>query len=124
MATPDQLLIVTLKARIDVMKSQLAAQGQETTPAPAEWMRKLTPSQRAIVGALYAAYPRAVRHLCLLESMTCRDHTKDRQMTTLTVQISHIRKKFGRNSIESQWGDGYRLGDLFYASIPKEPLAG
>jgi DNA-binding response OmpR family regulator len=109
---------------IDVLKGALAANGLDTgdllTPA-----RGMTPQQSAILGVLYAAYPRTVSVFGLLESMPSRSLAEDDRMPKLVqVQICHMRKRLGHDAIESVHGVGYRMGDAQHARMraEREPM--
>jgi hypothetical protein len=120
-----QRAVILDQARIiDVLKGALAASGVELGDV---WTpdRGLTPQQSAMLGVLYAAYPRTVSVFSLLESMPSRSGAEDDRMPKLAqVQICHMRKRLGHDAIESLHGVGYRLGDRMYAEMraEREPL--
>jgi DNA-binding response OmpR family regulator len=116
----QQALIRDQAHIIDVLKGALAANGLDMgdvlTPA-----RGMTPQQSAILGVLYAAYPRVVSVFGLLESMPSRSLAEDDRMPKLVqVQVCHIRKRLGHAAIESFYGAGYRMGDDLYAQMSAE----
>jgi DNA-binding response OmpR family regulator len=109
---------------IEVLKGALAASGIDAgdllTPS-----RGLTAQQSAILGVLYAAYPRTVSLFGLLDCMPCRSGAEDDRLPKLVqVQVCHIRKRLGHGAIKSLYGVGYRLGDELYAEMraEREPL--
>jgi DNA-binding response OmpR family regulator len=116
-----QQAVIRDQARIiDVLKGALAANGIDMgdvlTPT-----RGLTAQQSAILGVLYAAYPRVVSVFGLLESMPSRSVNEDERMPKLVqVQICHIRKRLGHAAIESFYGTGYRLGEDLYRQMSAE----
>lgn len=106
-----------LEAYCDLLKGALAAQGVETIPARGQWAKGLTRQQRALVGILFAAYPRAVPHYDLLDAIPGRDHVEERQLQVVKVLVSHVRARLGKAAIENLRGEGYRLGPATYDAI-------
>jgi DNA-binding response OmpR family regulator len=121
-----QRAVILDQARIiDVLKGALAANGLDVgdmlIPAP----RDLTPQQSAMLGVLYAAYPRAVSVFGLLESMPSRSGAEDDRIPKLAqVQVCHMRKRLGHDAIESVHGFGYRMGKALHAQMraEREPM--
>lgn len=113
----QRLLIREQEALINVLKGALAAAGLSADDLVHPGFGGLTGQQAALVGALYAAHPRAVSHWALLEALPGRDAADDRQGATVRVQVCYARKVLGNDAIESVRGHGYRLGDALYRSM-------
>jgi DNA-binding response OmpR family regulator len=114
-------IIRDLEGMVDVLKAALAAEGVDTTLTIQPWMRGLTHQERAVVGALYAAYPRVINKYDLLELLPGFDHVAERTMGSVGVAICKVRKKIGKDAIENVWGSGFKLGDEFYSRC-QEPI--
>jgi DNA-binding response OmpR family regulator len=108
---------------IDVLKGALAAFGAAEVPAAAAWMRGLTVQERALVGVLYASYPRTSSRYDLLERLPGRDHTQERQVQIVNILVHKIRKKLSLDAIVTERGIGFRLSKRFYESLPKDAKA-
>lgn len=72
----------------------------------------LTPAEAALIEALERARSRALGRRSLLRHLPARDHVlaDRRHERQVTIVVTAIRKKLGRDSIETVWGEGYRLG--------------
>jgi hypothetical protein len=105
---------------IDVLKGALFAAGTTAAPAPAEWMRGLTSQERALVGLLYACYPRARSTYDLLEGLPGRDHARERQVQIVGSVVHKVRRKLGADAVVTERGLGFRLGERFFETLPKE----
>lgn len=102
---------------IDLLKGALAAAGANVPSRPESWLSDLTTQERALVGALFAKFPRVVDRYDLLEALPGHSNTEDRQVQILNVVIHRIRKKLGDAAIRTERGEGFRLGDRFYAEL-------
>lgn len=100
-----------LRAQLDVMRGALAAHGVPTIEV-AEWGRRLTPQQRALVGILMSAAPCAVDTWDILERLPSLDHAKDRSPELVRKIVSRVRSVLGSGAIESVAPGAYRLGRL------------
>jgi hypothetical protein len=103
---------------IDILKGALATHGIEAFSVVEHWGDvRLTPQESALVGALYAVFPKAINRYQLLELLPGQDRVKERTITTVGVVVHKVRAKLGKDAIESQRGrvgDGYRLGPRIY----------
>jgi len=70
----------------------------------------LTVQESRLLSYLMHASPRIVSRAELVEHVYNRDHEPDSNV--IDVQISRLRRKFGRARIETLRGQGYRLVDL------------
>ncbi|WP_110692298.1 response regulator [Salinicola halophyticus] len=70
----------------------------------------LTAQESRLLSYLMHASPRIVSRAELVEHVYNRDHEPDSNV--IDVQISRLRRKFGRARIETLRGQGYRLVDL------------
>lgn len=70
----------------------------------------LTAQESRLLSYLMHASPRIVSRAELAEHVYNRDHEPDSNV--IDVQISRLRRKFGRGRIETLRGQGYRLVDL------------
>lgn len=103
---------------IDVLKGALAADGAQTVPDHSGWMRGLTPQERALVGALYSAYPKIMRREALIECLPSRDHVLERQLQTVDIVVHKVRAKLGSETVTTHRGLGFQLGEQFYRELP------
>ena len=104
---------------IEVLKGALSAAGMEAVPAYAGWMSGLSPQERALLGVLYAKYPRPVPREVILEFLPGQDHTRERQLQVVDVLVHKLRKKLGVEAVVTERGAGFRLGRLLYDQTPK-----
>lgn len=102
---------------IDLLKGALAAAGLHMAAKPEAWLSELTSQERALVGALFARYPRVVDRYDLLDSLPGYSNMEDRQVQILNVVVHRIRKKLGDDAVYTLRGEGFRLGDRFYAEL-------
>lgn len=109
------LEIQHLKARIAVLEGQLAVQGLEplVDGGLPGWAESLTRQQRALMGALIAAYPRALDAFQIDEILPHHDHAADRDLRLAASIVHAVRRKLGREAIQTVWGAGYRAGQSF-----------
>lgn len=105
---------------IGILKGALSTHGIEAFPIVERWGDvPLTPQEIALVGALYAVFPKAINRYELLELLPAQDRMdgKERTISTIGVAVHRVRAKLGKDAIESQRGrvgDGYRLGQRIY----------
>lgn len=126
----EEAMIRSLNARIreqdatiHMLDAALLALGATTRPEPAPWMVPLNPQQRALMGALYAAYPRTLDRSQLLQLIPSKSMDElERQPGIVNVIICKCRKELGFDALYNDRGIGYRMGDEFYKSIPKKTL--
>ena len=102
---------------IDLLKGALAAAGLHMEGKPEPWLSELTTQERALVGALFARFPRVVDRYDLLDSLPGYSNAEDRQVQILNVIVHRIRRKLGEDAIYTARGQGFRLGDRFYAEL-------
>ena len=70
---------------IDLLKGALAAAGLHMEGKPEPWLSELTTQERALVGALFARFPRVVDRYDLLDSLPGYSNAEDRQVQILNV---------------------------------------
>lgn len=102
---------------IDLLKGALAAAGLHMEGKPEPWLSELTTQERALVGALFARFPRVMDRYDLLDSLPGYSNAEDRQVQILNVVVHRIRRKLGEDAIYTARGHGFRLGDRFYAEL-------
>ncbi len=99
---------------IEVLKGALAALGVEQMPGSDPWVAGLTPQERALVGALFARFPRAIDRYDLLDMLPARGNADDRQSQLVTIVVRNIRNKLGQDAIVTEHGMGYRMSAECY----------
>ena len=107
---------------IEVLKGALAAAGVNAVPAQARWMTGLSPQERALIGVLYARYPRPVPREVILGLLPGNDHARERQLQVVDVLVHKVRKKLGADVVVTERGEGFRVGRAFYDQLPKSPV--
>jgi len=118
----QQDIIRQQDAIIQVLKGALAAAGLGFAPKQADWMAGLTKQEAALVGVLYAHFPRSVPRADIIEHLPGNDHARERQLQLVDIVVHKVRKKLGAQAIEAERGVGFRLGEAFHAELPKERL--
>jgi hypothetical protein len=116
----QQAVIRQQEELIEVLKGALAAAGVSTVPAAGFWTSGLTPQERALLGVLYARYPRPVAREVILDFLPGQDHVRERQLQVVDVLVHKVRKKLGADAVLTQRGEGFRFGESFYAEMPKQ----
>lgn len=106
---------------IELLKSALAATGMEALPTYAPWMNGLTSQERALMGVLYAGYPRVARREDIVELLPGHDHVKERQLQIVDAVVHKIRRKLGAATIFTERGMGFRMGAAFYDQMHATP---
>lgn len=109
--------VADLEAYCSTLKGILAAAGLETVPPRHPLLGRLTPQEAALVGILFAAYPRLVHRYDILEALPGRDRSDDRAASLVPCKVVHIRKVLGRDAIENVRGEGYRLGASLHDAL-------
>lgn len=103
---------------INTLKGALASEDCRYLHVIEHWGHSLTRQESAMMGALYAAYPRAISKFDLSELLPGHDHVRERSLATINVLIHKIRKKITHiNPIESG-GYGtctYRITPAYHA---------
>jgi DNA-binding response OmpR family regulator len=116
----QQAVIRQQEELIEVLKGALAAAGVKTVPDVGLWTSGLTPQERALLGVLYARYPRPVAREVILDFLPGQDHVRERQLQVVDVLVHKVRKKLGADAVLTQRGEGFRFGETFYAGMPKQ----
>lgn len=117
-----------LEALVDALHAERAAQGLiefAVQPQP-DFLIGMSQQARAVVGALFAAYPRALHRYVLLEALPgyCSVHERgDRQPQLVTVAIHYARKVLGPGAIITHQGQGYALSQAAYERLSATPAA-
>jgi DNA-binding response OmpR family regulator len=58
----------------------------------------------------------------IIEHLPGHDHARERQLQLVDIVVHKVRRKLGALTIEAERGVGFRLGEAFHASLPKERL--
>lgn len=103
-----------LRAIVDVLKGVAAAQDIQVIDLP-KWALDLTPQQREFIGILMKARG-VVDRWDILERLSGRDHVAERDTQFVDCLVYRIRKRLGRNCIETIDG-GYRLAPALRQQI-------
>lgn len=111
------------EAIIAVLKGALAATGMAQAPEVADWAAGLTKQEAALVGVLFARYPKAIPRADIIEHLPGHDHARERQLQLVDIVVHKVRKKLGADTIEAERGIGFRLGRRFHNSLPTMSLA-
>lgn len=80
----------------------------------------LTPQEAALVVLMYRNKRRFADNHSFAEALPWADERAEhheRNYNLVSVMVSNIRKKTGRDFIENQWGAGYRLSDAAYETV-------
>lgn len=116
-------LVADLKARVrdveaycDLLKGALVDEGVEV-PGFMGQLASLRPQHRALIGALYRAYPRHVDSWSLLDRIPGLDHAEERQVSLVRVLVHHARRALGHDAVELVRGQGYRLGPRLFLEL-------
>lgn len=116
-------IVAEQEAIINVLKGALAGEGVTLPELGYAWAKGLTPQQTGVMGVLLrarAARPSAawVDPWDIIPRMQGYKHDRDDvTIGTVRAAVMNIRKKLGADVIESKYGLGYRLSDVFYRSI-------
>lgn len=102
---------------IEVLKAALAAAGVEHTPSYSAWMGGLVRQERALVGILFASYPRALARETILELLPSQDRARERQLQIVDAVVCKIRKKLGAEAVVTERGEGFRLGGALHGQL-------
>lgn len=97
-----------LRDQVAALEGQLRALECEPVTMPA-WSKGFSPQQAAFLGALYAAYPRALSYFDLDDALPRYDHVLDRDLRIVAQVAHHVRKKLPAGTIESVRPRRYRL---------------
>jgi DNA-binding response OmpR family regulator len=109
--------IADLEAYCATLKGALAAAGVASTPMRHPLLAKLKPQEAALVGILFAAYPRIMHRYDILEALPGRDTAEERVASLVPCKVAHVRKVLGHDAIENLRGEGYRLSPALYAQL-------
>lgn len=96
-----------LRARVAELEEevrQLRAAFAPSRPWPVAW--RLTPSDRLVLDALYRRHG-TVTALALHTLLG--GNLKGTDITTVKMQIMHLRRRLGADAIGTEWGGGYFL---------------
>lgn len=112
--------IEDLEALVDLLKGALASQGMEKTPCPPRWATLFSPQQRAMLGALYEAYPQCLTREALLELLPSSDHALERSVNQVSVLLTRMKALLGEPAAERVRGAGFRLTSKMCAVLSGE----
>lgn len=106
--------IARLQARIHVLEGQLSAAGVEPVQVDLDppWAEGLTRQERVLMGVLIGS-PRPLDPAEIDDRLPHHDPNADRDLKLIVQVVSNVRKKLGRDAIETVYGEGYRAGPLF-----------
>jgi DNA-binding response OmpR family regulator len=102
---------------IEVLKGALAAAGVNWAPTYAAWMSALARQERALVGILFASYPRSMPREAILGLLPSYDHARERQLQIVDILVHKVRKKLGKDTVVTERGEGFRLGESVYGEL-------
>jgi DNA-binding response OmpR family regulator len=106
-----------------VLKGALAAAGVSGVPAHEPWMSVLSRQERALVGILYARYPRILTRVTILEMLPSLDHAHERQLRIVDTVVHKVRRKLGKDTVVTERGEGFRLGAELHEQLKNLGLA-
>lgn len=93
-----------------MLEAQLTALGAKPADEYPEWATGLRRQQIEIILLLVKAHPRWVTDEYLMNNISHRDPVCDLDIENVKTPICGIRKAFGHDHIENQWGGLYRAG--------------
>lgn len=102
---------------IELLKGALAAAGVNWAPTYAAWMSALARQERALVGILFASYPRAMPREAILGLLPAQDHARERQLQIVDILVHKVRKKLGKDTVVTERGEGFRLGEALHGQL-------
>lgn len=102
---------------IEVLKGALAAAGVSGVPAHEPWMSVLSRQERALVGILYARYPRVLPRVTILDLLPSLDHAHERQLQIVDTVVHKVRRKLGKDTVVTERGEGFRLGAALHEQL-------
>lgn len=111
-----QARVRDVEAYCDLLKGALVDEGVEV-PGFLGQLASLRPQHRALIGALYRAYPRHVDSWSLLDRIPGLDHAQERQVNLVRVLVHHARRVLGHDAVELVRGQGYRLGPRIFLEL-------
>lgn len=126
--TEDYMLnpLAELKERdalIEALDAALLSKGVTARPAPGPWLSGLASQERAVLGALYGAYPKCLNRRQLLNIIPAKSRDpEDTESHVVNVLVSKLRRTFGKTAIINHYDLGWRLSPEFYTDIPKEDI--
>lgn len=99
-----------LQAEVQVLRLRLAVTELQTTDVELMLRHKLTRGEASVLATLIAADGRYVDRYRLEAAIPARDHSVDRNVKIVDVLLTGLRKKLGRNVVETMYGLGWRIG--------------
>jgi two-component system OmpR family response regulator len=100
--------------RTAMLRERVSVAEVELIDAPPAWAAGLTLCQFAFMMAFVEAYPRYLSRALLIDTIPGRDHAAEPSPKLIDAHISYLRKKLGRETIESLRGIGWRCSGEFY----------
>jgi DNA-binding response OmpR family regulator len=113
----QQTLIRQQDELIEVLKGALAAAGVSWAPIHAAWMSGMARQERALIGMLFASYPRAMPRESILDLLPGQDHARERQLQIVDTVVHKVRKKLGKDAVVTERSIGFRLGAAFQQQL-------
>lgn len=95
------------RARVATLEARLRGAMVDAVEVP-DWTWSLTRQERALVQALWEAYPRALTNAALDQAIPHHDHAAERGPGLIPTIVSRARRKIP-GGIERIAGVGYRL---------------
>jgi len=96
-------------ALIALLSLRLEAEGGEVAEVELMVRHRLTRGEASLLLALLAARPRAIDRYNLEAAIPSRDHARDRDVRIVDVLLCRLRRKIGREVIETIPGRGWRI---------------
>ena len=96
-------------ALISLLVMRIEADGGEVAEVELMVRHRLTRGEASVLLALLSARPRTIDRYNLEAAIPARDHARDRNVRIVDVLVCRLRKKIGREVIETVPGRGWRI---------------
>ena len=98
-----------LRAEVKILQDRLTMLEPDAEEVRLMVKHRLTRGEAALLTRLISAKPRAVDRYALEAAIPARDHAADRNVKIVDVLLCKLRKKLGRQVIETLPGIGWRI---------------
>jgi DNA-binding response OmpR family regulator len=98
-----------LQAEVAMLRQRLAMAEPDSMEVQLMVEHRLTRGEAALLTRLISAKPRAVDRYTLEAAIPARDHAGDRNVKIVDVLLCKLRKKLGREVIQTLPGVGWRI---------------
>lgn len=99
---------------IAILRSQLEELDIEPIDAAPAWTDQLSIQEATFVHVLLRVHPHALDKVQIYNRLPHQDHVKEGDLKLCDVLACKIRKKLGKEVIETIWGRGYRISTAFW----------